>query len=84
MTRNEQVAVNDIHKMLGELAAGQKARGDQMDRIEVKVDRLTGEHARTREMVVQHRTGWQLLVWIGGVTIAIIGAMKGLSLGGHK
>lgn len=82
MTRGEQVAVNDLHKMLGELTAGQRERADQMDRIEVKVDRLTSEHSKTREMVVQHRTGWQLLVWIGGVGLALLGTVKGLNLGG--
>jgi hypothetical protein len=77
LTRQEQSKVDHISAAIGELMAGQKARGEQMDRIEGKIGQLTAEHTRTREMVIQHRTASQVMVWLGGAILAAWGAVKG-------
>ncbi len=56
----------DMREAFGELKAEVRLLGKQMARFETKLDCVDGK-------VAQHRTGWQIFMWIGGVGIAIAG-----------
>lgn len=67
---------DDIQRTLGELLEGQRHLREEVHEIKI-------EHRMTREMVVQHRTGWRLLVWLGGAALAVLAATKGLGIWGR-
>lgn len=75
MTRTELQQIAELRGLVADLLARHDARTSQMDRIEADVKGIREEHTKTREMVIQHRTGWQVLVWVGGVAIAVFGAV---------
>lgn len=71
--------------MVGQLIEGQRQRAGQMDRIEERLDCIQADqkeaslaHAALREMVLSHRTGWKLLVWLGGAAIMVLSLLKGV------
>ncbi len=54
----------DMREAFGELKAEVRLLGTQMSRFETKLDCVDRK-------VAQHRTGWQIFMWIGGVGIAL-------------
>ncbi len=54
----------DMREAFGELKAEVRLLGKQMSRFETKLDCVDRK-------VTQHRTGWQIVMWIGGVGIAL-------------
>jgi len=67
--------MNDSERLLGELVASGKARGEQMDRMERKLDKLATSHAETRSMVMQDRAAVGAMKWVVGVVVLTIGAL---------
>ncbi len=55
----------DMRQLLGELKAAVTTLHEQMARFEVKLDCIDRK-------VTQHRTGWQIFMWIGGAGIALV------------
>ena len=53
-----------MRQLLGELKADVRSLHEQMARFEDKLDRIDRK-------VTQHRTGWQIFMWIGGGGIAL-------------
>ena len=72
----------DLRQMLGQLIAEQASRGEQMDRMEAKLERMAACHQITRNIVEQHRTGWRMLVWFGGIGLAALAAVTSGKIGG--
>ena len=76
--------MNELHRAIGQLIAGQEARGVQMDRMEKTmigvhndIADIRKEHARTREMVIRNSTAGQVIAWALGLGLAVWGAVKG-------
>ncbi len=55
----------DMREAFGELRAEVRLLGQQMSRFEIKLDCVDRK-------VAQHRTGWQIFMWIGGTGIALV------------
>ncbi len=60
----------DMRQAFGELKVEVRLLGRQMTRFEIKLDCVD-------RRVAQHRTGWQIFVWIGGVGIALAALFTG-------
>ncbi len=52
-----------MRELVGRVLERQKIHGEQLREIAIKVDCLDRK-------VTQHRTGWQIFMWIGGTSIA--------------
>lgn len=65
----------DMRQLLGELLAGGKARGKQMDRIEKTMNNLAEAQNETRGMVLEDRASVRALKWSLGIVIAAITAL---------
>lgn len=62
----------DMRELLGRVIATQESHGKEL----CLVRRDVKEVARRVE---QHRTGWQVFMWLGGIGIAAIAAFKGIT-----
>ncbi len=54
----------DMRELVGRVLERQQIHGEQLREIAIKVDGLDRK-------VTQHRTGWQIFMWIGGIGIAM-------------
>lgn len=59
-----------MSELLGRVLERQDIHTEQLKAIVGKVDCLDRK-------VTQHRTGWQIFVWVGGAAIAIFAAFNG-------
>ena len=59
-----------MSELLGRVLERQEVHSEQLKAIARKVDCLDRK-------VIQHRTGWQIFVWVGGIAIAAFAAFGG-------
>ncbi len=64
----------DMRELLGRVLERQGVHGEQLKAIAEKVDCLDRK-------VTQHRTGWQVFMWIGGIALAALVAFNGFIKG---
>jgi len=61
---------DDMNELLGRVLERQDVHSEQLKAIAGKVDCLDRK-------VTQHRTGWQIFMWIGGLALAILAVFNG-------
>lgn len=59
-----------MRELLGRVLERQEVHGEQLRAIAEKVDCLDRK-------VTQHRTGWQIFMWLGGAGIAVAAVAAG-------
>ena len=61
-----------MRELLGRVIATQELHGRELSLVRQDIKTIDRK-------VEQHRTGWQVFMWLGGIGIAAIAAFKGIS-----